>query len=106
VEQVQELDRPPTEADLDEAQEELKTATRSNPGSRQRIRIGPGYVRPGDLVSAVENLEKAVDLDPANPEYHYNLGLALRLKGGMGRPKLNSGRPSGIIRITLWPTAR
>jgi len=72
-------------ADLDDAQEELKTATRLQPGQPAvYFVLGQVMSDRGDLVSAVENLEKAVALDPANPEYHYNLGLALRLKGGMG----------------------
>lgn len=31
----------------------------------------------------MENLQKASGLDSSNPEYHCNLGLALRLKGDM-----------------------
>jgi tetratricopeptide (TPR) repeat protein len=72
-------------ADFNDAQEELKTATRLQ--HRQPavyFVLGQVMSDRGDLVSAVENLQKAVDLDPANPEYHYNLGLALRLKGDMG----------------------
>ena len=61
----------------------------------------------GDLVSAVENLQKAVELNAANPEYHYNLGLALRLKGDMDSSRRQFRRPSGSIPtmpslIVLW----
>ncbi len=71
-------------ADLDDAQEELKTAAQLQP-RQPAVYFVLGQVMSdrGELVSAVENLQKAVDLDPANPEYHYNLGLALRLKGDM-----------------------
>jgi tetratricopeptide (TPR) repeat protein len=71
-------------ADLDNAQEELKTATKVQP-QQATVYFVLGQVMSdrGDLISGVENLQKAVDLDPANPEYHYNLGLALRLKGDM-----------------------
>ena len=71
-------------ADLDDAQEELKTAIRLQPRQPALYFVlGQVMSERGDLVSAVENLQKAVDLDSANPEYHYNLGLALRLKGDM-----------------------
>ncbi len=71
-------------ADLDDAEEELKTATRLQP-KQAGVYFVSGQIMSdrGELVSAVDNLQKAVDLDPANPEYHYNLGLALRLKGDM-----------------------
>jgi len=72
------------EADLDDAQDELKTASRLQP-RQPAVYFVLGQVMSdrGDLASAVENLQKAVDLDPGNPEYHYNFGLALRLKGDM-----------------------
>ena len=71
-------------ADLDDAQDELKTASRLQPRQpAMYFVLGQVMSDRGDLASAVENLQKAVDLDPANPDYHYNLGLALRLKGDM-----------------------
>jgi len=71
-------------ADLDNAQQELKTAAQLQ--SRQPAAyfvLGQVASDRGDLNSAVENLQKAVYLDPVNPEYHHSLGLALRLKGNM-----------------------
>ena len=70
--------------DLDEALEELKTASQLAP-KQPRIYFALGQILAdrGDLAPAAENLQRAGELDPANPEYHYNLGLALRLKGDM-----------------------
>jgi tetratricopeptide (TPR) repeat protein len=70
-------------ADLDDAQAELKKASELQPRPMIFFALGQVMSDRGELASAVENLQKAVDMEPANPEYHYNLGLTLRLKGDM-----------------------
>ncbi len=39
--------------------------------------LGSSQLRQGKLAPAIENFEKALDGDPADPDYHFNLGLAL-----------------------------
>jgi tetratricopeptide (TPR) repeat protein len=70
--------------DLDEAVQELKTASALEPRqSRTYFALGEILSDRGDLASAVENLQRAVDLHPSNADYHYSLGLALRLRGNL-----------------------
>ena len=70
--------------DLDEAVQELKTASALEPRqSRTYFALGEILSDRGDLTPAVGNLQRAVDLDPSNAAYHYSLGLALRLKGNL-----------------------
>jgi tetratricopeptide (TPR) repeat protein len=70
-------------SDLDSAAQELKTAVQQQPQPPAYFALGQILADRGDSAAAVENLQKATELDPSNDEYHYTLGLALRLKGDM-----------------------
>src|SRR5262249_7949115 len=68
--------------DLDEAVAELTTAVHLDASEpRAWSALGQLLVDRQDLTAAIENLRRAATLARDDPEYAYNLGLALRLTG-------------------------
>jgi tetratricopeptide (TPR) repeat protein len=70
--------------DLDDAVTVLLPAVEQDAGEPQfRLVLGQLYAEQQNFAPAVEHLERAASLAPENPEYPYNLGLALRLRGDL-----------------------
>jgi tetratricopeptide (TPR) repeat protein len=68
--------------DLDDAVTVLVPAVEQDAGQPQfRLVLGQLYAEQQNFAPAVEHLERAAALARDNPEYPYNLGLALRLRG-------------------------
>src|SRR6266700_5987416 len=69
---------------LEEATEELKAALRLDPRSVQsHLALAQSYTERQDFNSAIDSARRAVQLASKNPECHYDLGEALRLKGDL-----------------------
>jgi tetratricopeptide (TPR) repeat protein len=72
-------------------------------GNRAQLRvlIGRAYRETGFLSEAIEEFQKAVDLDPAFPRVHYYLGLTYLLKGGA--EKLGEAQAQFKIELASHP---
>ena len=68
---------------------------------RSATTAGGAYAELGDPLRAVDDLSRAIDLDPRLPEAYHNRGAAYRDLGELDRPSRTSTRPSNSNRSTV-----
>ncbi len=64
-------------ADYPAAETALSSVAAAVPLNEVFSNLGAAQLRQGKLPAAIENFEKALDGDPADPDYHFNLAYAL-----------------------------
>jgi len=68
---------------LDVAEQYLKRAIAINPGSGAYLLLGGTYIKEGRLYEAATALREGIKISPAAPEYHFSLGIVLKLQNDL-----------------------
>ena len=77
---------------IDEAINCFQQAITVNEKPYTRYHLGLALLQKGDLSGALVEISRAIELNPAIPEYHYQRGLLWKAAGDDGRSEEDQGQ--------------